>query len=207
MTKSDGGLFSIDQKGTVGDAITYTSYKGKAYVRKQSKRKQPQSFRQIAARSLLTFIAQSWSGIDDFGRTTWKEAALADDITPLNAQIRDAQNQQQLERGWRSQKIGGFTQPNKPTAPVAIPEFKSIVFSWTRPFIFNQGTYSAAVYLKFESSVEGIFKELRLIVPVTTTSVQILNLPSGQEIFLRVRETTPVGFLGDLSDEISATIL
>lgn len=206
MAKDEGGLFSLERKGTVGNAITFTSYKGKSYVRIQSKRKQPKSFRQIANRSLLTFIAQSWSIIPDFGKETWTADARADNITPLNAQIRDAQNRQKRQLGWRREKVGAFQTPRKPTSPNAISAFRSIVFSWTRPFIVFQGQYSSAIYLKHSADVEGVFQELRLIVPPTTTSVQILDLPSGQEVFLRVRETQPQGLLGDLSDVVSITV-
>lgn len=206
MAKSGGGLFSLDRAGTIGDAITFTSYKGKPYVRIQSKRKQPQSGLQIGMRSLTAWIASDHKNLFPFMKNVWVALAKKDDITPLNAQIRDAQNRQKVGQGWRAWKLGDGFAPSAPTISDAIPNFRSTVLSWVRPPQNERGFYSTAIYLSLQNDIAGVLKELRLIVPVATTEVQVLNLTSGTTIWIRIRETQFGGTLGDLSTPISVVI-
>lgn len=206
MAKTDGGLFSLDQKGTIGDAITFTSYKGKSYVRVQSKRKQPRSGLQIGMRALTTWIASDFRNLFTFMQNVWIEIAKEDDITPINAQIRDAQNRQKIGQGWRGWKLLDGFAPSAPTISDAIPSFRSMVLSWERPPSNQRGFYSTAIYVSLQDDVTGTLKELRLIVPVATTEVQVLNLTSGTTVWIKVRETQYGGTLGDLSASMSVVI-
>lgn len=206
MAKSSGGLFSLDRKGTIGDAITFTSYKGKPYVRAQSKRKQPRSGMQVGMRALTKWISQDFKTLDPNEVEVWREQGRSDDITPLNAWLRDSQNRQQEGLGWRRQ----ITLDPKAVAPpielVVIPEFRSLVFSWRRPGLLTRGTYTTAIYLKSTDDVEGVISDLRVLIPVTNDSVQITGLTSGQTVFLKVRETLLDGQLGFISASISTVI-
>ena len=206
MAKTDGGLFSLGQKGTIGDAITFTSYKGKPYVRKQSQRKQPRSGLQVGMRALTTWISQDFKNLFPLAKQAWIDRAKKDNITPLNAQIRDAQNRQKIGKGWRGWDLQQIFAPSAPTISDAIPSFQSIVLSWVRPPPGERGFYSTAIYFSAQDDITGVLKEVHLIVPVATTEIQILGLTSGTTVWIKIRETQFGGKLGDLSTPVSVVI-
>lgn len=206
MANIKGGLFSLSQKGTIGDAITFTSNRGKPYVRMQSKRKQPRSVMQIGMRALQTWISQEYKNLSEQVIETWRVQAEPDNITPLNAWLRDAQKRQQVGLPYRQFVTQATGIVDAPTALEVTAEFRSLKLAWTRPFFLRRGNWSAAVYLSQEDDLTGVINQLRIIVPVTQTSVQITKLTSGQTVFLAVRETRFNGRFGPISAAVSTTI-
>ena len=88
MVKIKGPMLSPTASGTIGQAATFSSWKGRAYARKKSKPADPHAPLQIAARAMFQFLTQAWPNLPQPHRDTWNAAALAADITAISAYCR-----------------------------------------------------------------------------------------------------------------------
>lgn len=98
MVKLNGPLFSLDASGTIGDAITFSKWKGRAYARERVIPSNPQSGPQVGMRAMLAFLSQEWAGLGAVAQATWTTRAAATAISGFNAFIGYNQNR------WRSFK-------------------------------------------------------------------------------------------------------
>jgi len=205
MATTKAPLFSLDASGTLADAIVFSKWKGRTYVRRHAIPSNPRSALQVGMRSVFGFITQDFSSLTSNEKAEWDALAAPDNITQLNAQVRDAQKRARRNEGWRQgpAETPGST-PDPPTTPVAIAQNKSVDLSWTRP-VGTQGDYCAAVYLKTADTITGVIGELVKVVVVTTIAVTILNLVNGVEVFLEIREMNTDGEFGTLSASINVT--
>ena len=85
MVKVAGPAFSLDASGTLGDAIVYSKWKGRPYVRERVIPANPQSAGQVAMRAMLTWLAQQWAAASAADQATWDDPADAEVISPFNA--------------------------------------------------------------------------------------------------------------------------
>lgn len=85
MVKVAGPAFSLDASGTLGDAIVYSKWKGRPYVRERVIPSNPRSEGQVAMRAMLTWLAQQWAAQSGADQLTWDDPADADVISPFNA--------------------------------------------------------------------------------------------------------------------------
>lgn len=79
MALVKGPLFSLDASGSVADAIVFSKWKGRPYVRRHVKPSNPMSGAQVGRRAMFKFIAQIWAGLSPPVRATWQD--IADNIT------------------------------------------------------------------------------------------------------------------------------
>lgn len=104
MTKVFGPALSLDASGTIGDAITFSKWKGRNYIRERVIPSNPRSGLQVGFRSMFRFLAQNWDALTAPEKATWNDLADAAVISNFNAYI--SQNQQR----WRR-----FTAPTQDT--------------------------------------------------------------------------------------------
>lgn len=60
MTRVQGPMFSVTASGTIGDAITYSNWKGLPYVRSRVIPANPQTASQVSIRAVLTSAVNNW---------------------------------------------------------------------------------------------------------------------------------------------------
>lgn len=89
MVKVYGPMMSLDASGTLADAITFSKWKGRNYVRERVIPSNPQSGAQVGRRALWTFLTQNWAGLTAGQQSSWQ--VLADEIVAsrFNAYLRD----------------------------------------------------------------------------------------------------------------------
>lgn len=205
MATTKAPLFGLDASGTLGGSIVFSKWRGRTYVRRHAIPSNPRSGLQVGMRSVFKFITQDFAGLTQNQKDAWDALAAPDNITQLNAQIRDSQSRARRNEGWRR---GPGETPNPdidpPTSPVAVAQNKSVDLSWTRP-IANQGEYTAAVYIKTADTISGVIGELVGVQTMTDLTMTILNLVNGTEYWFEIRETNFDGELGTLSASINAT--
>lgn len=63
MTRVQGPLFSITASGTIGDALTYSNWKGLPYVRFRCIPANPKTADQVSARCCLTAGVSIWHDV------------------------------------------------------------------------------------------------------------------------------------------------
>lgn len=75
MALVHGPLFSMDASGTIGNAITFSKWKGRAYVRERVIPSNPKSGGQVGRRSMFKFLSQVWTDVLTADRATWDDLA------------------------------------------------------------------------------------------------------------------------------------
>lgn len=81
-------MMSLAASGSLGKAITFSSWKGRPYARELVIPSNPKSGAQVGRRSMFKFLAQNWAALSAADKATWQ--TLADEIvaSPFNAYLR-----------------------------------------------------------------------------------------------------------------------
>ena len=132
MAKVTGPLFSMSASGTLAKTIVFSGWKGRPYVRKHVKPKNPKSNSQVGVRSMFSFLAQEWAGIAAADQATWEDRAAQTIISPFNAFM--AFNQSR----WRDFNTPSMADPptevgTPPTGPTgtATPDGRAMILEIT----------------------------------------------------------------------------
>lgn len=85
MVKLAGPLFSMDASGTIGNAVTFSKWKGRPYARQRVIPSNPQSGPQVGIRAMMKFLAQQWAGLGAVPKASWDTRAAQTAISAFNA--------------------------------------------------------------------------------------------------------------------------
>lgn len=91
MTRVTGPLFSLTASGTLGDVITYSTWKGLPYVRSRVIPANPQTDAQVSIRDTLTAGVSSWrddASVPETSRTSWEFYASGTGMSGFNRYIK-----------------------------------------------------------------------------------------------------------------------
>lgn len=113
MVKVFAPALSLDASGTIGNAITFSKWKGRHYVRERIIPANPRSGLQTGFRSMFKFLAQNWAALAAPDKATYESLADSMAISPFNAYVRLNQNR------WRNYKPGSHATPATETGTVA----------------------------------------------------------------------------------------
>ncbi len=120
MVKVTGPLFSITASGSLAKAVTFSSWKGRAYVRQRVIPANPQSGPQTGMRAMLKFLSQEWTNLSDAEKDDWTTRAASTVISTFNAYVSYNQSR------WRSYNNPSKLDPadetgTPPDAPTTTP--------------------------------------------------------------------------------------
>lgn len=102
MVKVFGPALSLDASGTIGNAITFSKWKGRHYIRERIIPANPKSALQISMRSSFAFLSQRWNALTTVQKQSWDSLGDSIAVSPFNAYM------QHNQRRWRS-----FRSPTK----------------------------------------------------------------------------------------------
>lgn len=85
MVKVYGPAMSLAASGTLANTLTFSSWKGRSYVRERVIPSNPQSGLQTGFRSMFKFLSQNWAGLSAANQATYQTLADASVISPFNA--------------------------------------------------------------------------------------------------------------------------
>ena len=85
MAKVTGPLMSMTASGTLGDAIVFSTWKGRPYVRQHVKPANPKSAGQIAIRAVFAGSVAIYKSLNAITQATWIALGASMSITALNA--------------------------------------------------------------------------------------------------------------------------
>jgi len=85
MVKLKGPGLALDASGTLADEVTFSKYKGRAYLKTKGRPKQPNTEAQLAIRAMMTFLSSSWKTIPEPNKATWLPLATPGKTSPINA--------------------------------------------------------------------------------------------------------------------------
>lgn len=198
-------LFSLDARGTVAGAIVFTSWRGRAVVRKHAIPSNPQSGLQTGVRSVFKYITQAWAALAATPKTHWEDRATADNITGLNAQVAYDVDLARRNLGWvNDPTIAAGAAADAPTNGVAAAAPKSLNVSWTRP-AGAKGDYTVALYMSTVTGFTPGIENLIAVLDVATVAHTVKGLVTGTPYYFRVRETEVGGTLGALLAQFTGT--
>ena len=126
MVKLTAPALGQQASGSLAGAITFSNSRGRAYLKKNTKPKQPRSKPQIAMRAYMSFLSKQWSVFTQPARDTWLPKAEAANISPFNAYQRD-----------NLQRLRNFEGPSAATPPTLLGTW--ILFT---NFIAQDGVHS-----------------------------------------------------------------
>lgn len=97
MAKATGPLMSIDARGTVGKAVTFSNWKGKSVVKRHFVPHNPNSTGQGNMRALITAASEAWKNestvggiaVDSAYKASYIAAAQGTPVSGFNMFIRD----------------------------------------------------------------------------------------------------------------------
>ena len=87
MVKVLGPMMSFSASGTIGNIATFSSWKGRPYVRQRVVPSNPKSALQVSTRAILRFLSQAWIDVGSTPQGSWDDLAAAAQISPFNAFI------------------------------------------------------------------------------------------------------------------------
>ncbi len=87
MVKLFGPALSLDASGTVADAVTFSKWKGRNYLRERSKPSNPRTGLQLGTRAMFKFLTQNWAALSPAQIATWQNLANAKTVTTFNAYV------------------------------------------------------------------------------------------------------------------------
>ena len=89
MALVNAPLLSLSASGSIGDAITFSSWKGRAYVRSLVKPANPKSGGQVGVRAAFKFLSQQWVNLTAPDQASWEELADAASVAPFNSYMKE----------------------------------------------------------------------------------------------------------------------
>ncbi len=141
MTKVFAPALSLDASGTIGDAITFSKWKGRHYIRQRVIPANPKSGLQVGFRSMFAFLAQNWAALTAPNKATWNDLADAAVISNFNAYM--GANQDRWRRfnsptvqtpATETDSVGTYTAGT----PAATGGVASIVIAHTIDLLINE---------------------------------------------------------------------
>ena len=85
MASVKGPLMSMDASGKLANAVVFSKWKGRAYVRGHVVPSNPKSAGQKGVRAMMRFLAVVWDGLSALEKSGWETLAAATGISPFNA--------------------------------------------------------------------------------------------------------------------------
>lgn len=133
MVKLKGPGQATGASGTLADTLTFSTWKGKAYLKTHAKPKQPRTNNQIAMRAILRFLSEQWKNVPAIEQAKWNTLANAATFSPFNAYQR-----LNLSR-WRSQLSPTWNTEINESLPMGSS-------TWPTPYAVERG-------IRFDGSV------------------------------------------------------
>jgi len=87
MARVSAPLFSLDASGTVANAIVFSKWRGRQYVRRHARPKNPRSAGQIGIRAAMKFLAQAYTDNKGDIDTNFADPSKSANVSFFNAYV------------------------------------------------------------------------------------------------------------------------
>lgn len=208
MVKVFGPAMSLDASGTIGNAITFSKWKGRHYIRERIIPANPRSGLQVGFRALFAFITQNWAGVHANQQANYDDLADSMAISPFNAYVRVNQ------RRWRNYRPPSWGHPASEDGavctwnggtPAATGGPSNVSIEYT-PAVVNQN-WGMAIFRDIETGfTPGISNCVAVVLADEAETFTWVDSPLDvDEYFYDTRRFTDSGLWGALDGEISAS--
>lgn len=204
MASVRGPLFGLAASGTIADTLTFSVWKGRAYVRQTVTPANPRSALQRSVRSIVSFTSKNYNALSTTDKGYWKTAAEVGNITPMNAFVRDAENRRKLNTGPRENPITpAGSAPNAPTSPVATGGNKQFTFTWVDST--SSDHYATMIYASETTGFTPGPSNLIAVIIDGVNTVTITQLEPGTW-YIKAKAVSTTGVLSTATSQVSATV-
>ena len=204
MARVQAPLLSLSASGTIGDAITFSTWKGRPYVRTRVIPANPRSGLQVGMRAGITFYPYWWNtSLDATKRALWNAAVGSEAISGYNLGTRA--NQRNLRNNYAPQATPALdaktTTPAAPAGPGGAQDGADVDITWT-----DEGTSWGV--LIFHSLLTGFTPGIINLVAVIGFGPQTWThrTPSIATHYYDIRSWGNDGGVGALAGEFSVVV-
>ena len=122
MAKVSGPLFSMSASGTIGEAVTYGTWKGQPWARVWFKPQNPQTAKQVNVRTALALTVAYWQAtLTQAQKDAYEVGAEGQRKSGFNLYVQRAMDAY----------ITQLTSANTPVSVSVLGDYPSDVFTWT----------------------------------------------------------------------------
>lgn len=207
MARVQGPLFSLGASGSLGGAIVFASWKGRAYCRELVKPSNPKSDKQLSVRAMLKWLSQEWAGIGGTAQTSWDDLADADVVSAFNAYIKANLRRWRnfLGVGQDSDPAAGDTGPIHGAASAAGGVRMATV---TMAMTTLNDAWGLLIFRKTGGAVTAAFDNLVAVKPYDATNdVVFVDTPLDPETYhYDFMSVTKDGLFTDETDPVNAVV-
>lgn len=208
MVKVQGPAFSLSASGTIADTLTFSTWKGRPYVRERVIPSNPKSGSQVGVRSMFAFLAQQWANLTSAEQATWQP--LADQLvaSPFNAFM--SRNQKR----WRNFLSPGQSDPVGTTGtigtvgtPTATAGVRQITVDYPIPTTIADN-WGIIIFRALVTGFTTAFSNAVSVILANATGAHtFVDTPLvPDEYFYIAKFFTDDGVLGADEVEVSATV-
>ena len=208
MVKVYAPALSLDASGTIGDAITFSKWKGRHYVRERIIPANPRSGLQVSFRAMFKFLAQRWTDLSAANKATWDD--LGDQLvaSPFNGFVHHNQKR------WRNFKpptleypeteVGTLGTFSGGSAPAATGGVASITLDFTLGTANDN--WGLLIFRATSTGFSTALSNLIAAVKLTTTAAsKYIDTPlTAGTYYYNTRLYTDDGVVGAEDGEINA---
>ncbi len=205
MVKLTGPMFSMTASGSIAKAVTYSSWKGRAYARQRVIPANPRSGPQTGMRAMLKFLSQEWTNLSIAEKADWTTRAASTVISNFNAFVGYNQSR------WRSYDNPSKLDPadetgTAPTAPTTTPTggIRQIQLSILDGV--NAPDWAYVIHRSVTTGFTPAFSNVVAVTPwdVAGTTIYIDTPLAIATYYYRIYGTLDTGLKGAVEVEISA---
>ncbi len=200
-------LLSLEASGKLGNALVFSKWKGRPYVRTLVTPANPKSGGQVGMRAMFKWLSQKWNAVSAADKATWEERADQAIVSPFNAYM--SYNQFR----WRdflaptmADPAGVADTPPTEGALSAAAGVRSITV--TQPITVAADGWGIAFFRSTTSAFASAFDNLiGISLIVSTANVLWVDSPlAAGTYYYNIRSITEDGQLGTESAEVNAVV-
>jgi len=209
MVKVQGPMMSLSASGSLAKTVTFSSWKGRPYVRELVKPANPKSALQVSMRAMFKFLSQQWAGLSSANQATWDDAAEQITASAFNAFVRANQAR------WRS-----YLSPSKDDPAVNGTDDATFA-TWTATagvreisveYLVSEVTYTAWGLAIHRSTTMGFTPSISNVVAVVEAldgagAIYVDGPLDPDTYYYRGSTFDETGKFNTIATEISATIV
>lgn len=207
MVRVNAPALSLDASGSLGNAMVFSKWKGRNYVRSLVKPANPRSGGQVGMRAMFRWLSQFWASISAGDQATWEDRAEQKVISEFNAYMSYNQDR------WRDFKAPsqvdpageGGTPPTEGTL-AASAGIRSITV--TQPITAAADGWGIVFFRSTTTGFDTAWDNAIGIAAVDGTNDVIwVDSPLDPDTYYyKIRSITDDGVLGAESAEVNATV-
>jgi hypothetical protein len=207
MVRTYGPMMSLDASGSLGNAITFSKWKGRNYARERVIPHNPKSVSQTGIRAMFSFLSKQWAAIGSTPQASWDELAAFSAISPFNAFVAHCMNRfRDFLPPTQDYPAAAAGTPCTISTPVCVAGERSITV--TVGVTAAEDGWGIGLFRSLSGTFTGAWDNLIAVKPIDgTNDVVFVDSPlDPDQYFYEARAFTTDGVWGDATAEDDATI-